>query len=391
MEEVTIISYPGTRKNSLLSLASGRSRYMLPFGGKSRVVDFTIRNSLSSKARKTILFNDIDDDLETYVENYGPFKEMKFPPIKVVSREYSDIKTCYELILDSNTDYYIIYNGDNPSFIDFREMIRGFKKSRKKAVLYKMNIDGSATLANTILVTDQKTLLDVINGAMEEGRHAPNVFEMIINIMLNTGIGGGVYDVFYWTVNSVPDYYFINMQMLRDPKLFSLLYRESDIKSFVRFPGYAKVGRHAKIQNSFISDFCDINGTVINSIVFPGVYVGEKSVVKDSILLPAVRIGANARIYRTIVDEKTDFPQEPDQDYLNIGNGCIVGTEAEGLKNNDYPRSIFASISLVGKNCRIPDGSRIGGACYVGPGVGPDFFEKSKTLYDGLSAVVRAS
>jgi ADP-glucose pyrophosphorylase len=75
---------------------------------------------------------------------------------------------------------------------------------------------------------------------------------MIINIMLNSGIGGGVYDVFYWTVNSVPDYYFINMQLLRDPKLFSLLYRESDIKSFVRFPGYAKVGRHAKIQNSFI-------------------------------------------------------------------------------------------------------------------------------------------
>ncbi len=52
MEEVTIISYPGPRKNNLLSMAQMRSRYMMPFGGRSRVVDFTIRNSMVSGARK---------------------------------------------------------------------------------------------------------------------------------------------------------------------------------------------------------------------------------------------------------------------------------------------------------------------------------------------------
>jgi ADP-glucose pyrophosphorylase len=79
MEEVTIISYPGPRKNNLLSMAQMRSRYMMPFGGRSRVVDFTIRNSMVSGARKMIIFNNWAADLEDYVENYGPFRGTKFP------------------------------------------------------------------------------------------------------------------------------------------------------------------------------------------------------------------------------------------------------------------------------------------------------------------------
>lgn len=42
MDNVTIISYPGPKDNSLLSLTDTRSRYMLPFGGRFRVIDFTL-------------------------------------------------------------------------------------------------------------------------------------------------------------------------------------------------------------------------------------------------------------------------------------------------------------------------------------------------------------
>ncbi len=384
MEEVTIISYPGPRKNNLLSMAQMRSRYMMPFGGRSRVVDFTIRNSMVSGARKTIIFNNWDDDLEEYVENYGPFKGTKFPPIKVVSRDHADIKTCYELILDSNTDYYIMFNGDNASYIDFAAVMAEFKKKKKrKALLFKMNFGGTANLAHTILVTNQKLLLEVINSAMDEGRGAPNVFDMIINIMLNRGIDSEVFNVLYWPVRSIPEYYAFNMSVLRDQELFRLLYADSSIKSWIRFEGYARLGVHSRIQHSLISDHCNINGTVINSIIFPGVFIGEKTVVRDSIILPAARIGAGARITRTIIDERTDFGE--DSDYLNIGDGCAVGEEREGLKNNDFPRSLFGSVTLIGKDCRIPDNARIGGACYVASGLGAEYFEKNRALYDGLS------
>jgi glucose-1-phosphate adenylyltransferase len=45
---------------------------------------------------------------------------------------------------------------------------------------------------------------------------------------------------------------------------------------------------------------------VENSIIYPGVVIEEKAVIRDSIVLPFVRIGQGARITRCVVDESTD-------------------------------------------------------------------------------------
>ncbi|MBN1496411.1 MAG: hypothetical protein JXA07_06560 [Spirochaetes bacterium] len=385
MEDFTIISYPGTRNDLLLSLTESRSRYMLPFGGRFRVVDFTLRNSFTSRARTTIIYNNRDDDLEQYVDRYGPFGDMKFPPIKVITREYSDIKVCYNLILESNTAYYLIYNGDNPSIIDFPAIIKKYKSRKAGAVLFRLNIDGKPSMAHTLLVSDQKTLLNVVRSAIREKRQAPNLFEMIINIMINAGIARSSFDAYYWPVKNVPEYYDLNREIIWNPEIFGMLYREEIIKSQIAAGGMARVGRHGKVIRSFVSDFCTINGTVENSIIYPGVEIGDHAVVRDSILLPFNRVGHGARIVRSIIDERTDLA--PESTYLNIGNGCRIGSGDEFIKNTDFPQSLFSSITLIGKDCRIADNARIGGGCYVQSGLGGEFQGVKKFLYDGTSLV----
>jgi glucose-1-phosphate adenylyltransferase len=381
MEDITIISYPGTDSNSLLSLFGSRSKYMLPFGGKFRVVDFTIGNSISSGAHKTIIYNNYRDDLETYVENYGPFEGMKFPPIKVVSREYSNIRFCYNLIKNCNTNYYAIYNGDNPSIIDFSTLIKKFRSKRRRSVLYKIRFNGKATMAYTILVADRKRILDAINAAIEEGRESPNIFEMIMNIMLNRGIRVEVFRGRYWPLKNIPDYYYSNIEILRNPELFSFLHKESSIETKIQTSSIARVGMNARIVNSFIFDGCEINGEVSNSIVFPGVSIGERTVIRDSIILPNARIGSYSRIAKTVIDENLNKELQ----HLNVGNNCRIGSDDDQIKNSDFPKSIFKSITLIGKDCDIPDGSAIGGACYVSSGLGREYFFKRKYLNDGLS------
>ncbi|OHD72045.1 MAG: hypothetical protein A2W19_03640 [Spirochaetes bacterium RBG_16_49_21] len=383
MDECTIISYPGTRSELLLSLTESRSRYMLPIGGKFRVVDFTLRNSFASGARTTIIYNNLEDDLEKHVEQYGPFGDMKFPPIKVITREYSDIKVCYNLILESNTEYYIIYNGDNPSIIDFAKIIKKYKSKRTGAVLFKLNMNGRSTMAYTVLVSDQKTLLNVIRTAIKQKKTAPNIFEMIINILINRGISKSSSEAYYWPIKNVPEYYDLNRRIIQDPEIFGLLYREKMLKNDVLQQGHAYVGRQGKVITSFISDYCTINGTVENSILYPGVEVGEHTVVKDSIILPYNKIGSGVRILRTILDERTE--RNPDLEYLNVGNSCKIGSSEEHIKNNDFPQSLFFSITLIGKNCRIFEGARIGGGCYVASGQGSQFLGAKKFLYDGTS------
>ncbi len=393
MEDFTIISYPGSAGASLLSLTEKRSRYMLPFGGRYRVVDFTIRNSTAAGAQRTIIYNNIEDGLADYVEHYGPFRHQKFPAIRVVSRRRSDIQFCYNLIMDANTDYYVIYAGDNPSVIDFTELIARYKKKRGGAVLYTLKLAERESMAHTILVTNQKSLLGVVNAAMEEQRHSPNIFEMIINVMINSGIRRESMKAHYWPVKNIPEYYHVNMEIMKNKDLFGLVFGDRALKGQIKSHGIAFLGPHAKILHSFISDGCRVHGTVQNSIVFPGVEIGERAVVKDSILLPFCRIGAGARVLSTVVDEKTlpvpvtaeDGTTKMPPDFFTIGAHCHVGSESEGMKNNDFPRSIFKSITLIGRDCEIPDASRVGGACYVAPGKGRDYFLKSKYLYDGLS------
>lgn len=385
MENTTIISYCSSDSDALLSLTESRSKYMLPFGGRFRIVDFTIRNSISSGIRSTIIYSNREDELEDYVENYGPFRYHSFPPIKVVTREYSDIMFCYNLIMDTNTAYYIIYNGDNPSIIDFEEIIKEYKRKRSNSVLFKIMISGRTKMAYRILVTRQKDLLDVINLAIDENRTSPNIFEMIINIMINKGMKEAETNAHYWPINNIPDYYAMNMEILKNPELFSLVFKKSSIKSFIKGDDHALVGINARIAYSFISDSCKIFGTALNSIIFPGVEIGEKTIVKDSIVLPYTKIGLGSNLIRTIIDESTDMYDK--MDYLNIGNNCYIGSENDQIKNNDFSKSLYRSITLIGKNCNLPNGARIGGACYIASGKGEEYFQKTKYLNDGLSLV----
>ncbi len=358
---------------------------MLPVGGKFRVVDFTIGNSFTSGARTTIIYSNQNDDLENYVDRYGPFGEMKFPPIRVVIREYSDIKVCYNLILESNTEYYIIYNGDNPSIIDFTQIVKKYKGKRTGAVLFRLIMDDRPTMAYTVLVSDQKTLLSVIRSAIREKRSAPNLFEMIINILVNQGIGKSSFNALYWPIKNVPEYYELNREIVFNPGISGKLFREKVIQSKILAEDFAHVGRNGKIRHSFISDSCRINGTVENSIIFPGVEIGDQTLVSDSIILPYNRIGAGSRIVKTIIDERTDM--NPENRYLNIGDSVRIGSGEDFIKNGDFPLSLFDSVTLIGKDCRIPGGVRIGGGCYAGPGMGEESFAAKKILYDGSSLV----
>ncbi len=383
MEDVTIISYPSTEQYQLLSLTEGRSKYMLPFCGKFRVVDFIIGNAMQSGARRTVVYNDVDDDLVDYVSRYGPFEEEKFPPFKVVTGRFSDAGFTRNIIMDSNTGVYIIYNGDNPSLIDFAALLQKFKKSRAHAVLYKLQFNGKATMAHRALVARQKVLNDVIKKAIREKNNSPNIFEMIINTLINKGIKKDTFPIMCWPVNNVPDYYRHNMEILHNRDVVEKIFYNSMFESKIEYHGYASLGNSANVSGSFVSDGCVINGTVENSILFPGVSVEEKAVIRNSIILPHNRIGEGSRITRTVLDERTEQPFEPVP--LNIGIRCRIGTDTEQLKSSSYPRALFKSITLVGKNCSLPEGVNVGGASYVASGKTEEDFVKKKYIYDGLS------
>jgi len=218
--DFTIISYPGQHNDYLLSLADNRSRYMLPFGGRFRVADFTVRNSFSSGADSTILFNNLDDGLHDYVEKYGPFTNVSFSPISVVTTESSNIETIYETISEVNSKYFVLYNGDNPSIIDFAKLIENFAKSKSPATLYKIEINNIPSMAHKIVITEKDILIKTIEKAIQEKRTSPNIFEMTINMMLHNNIKKENFKCHYWPIQNIPDYYNLTREVISNSEIF---------------------------------------------------------------------------------------------------------------------------------------------------------------------------
>jgi len=70
-----------------------------------------------------------------------------------------------------------------------------------------------------------------------------------------------------------------------------------------RQPNYLSPG--SKVKNTLLNGGCVIFGKVVNSVLAGGVFIGEGSVVKNSVIMENVRIGHNVKINNAIIDERT--------------------------------------------------------------------------------------
>ena len=59
------------------------------------------------------------------------------------------------------------------------------------------------------------------------------------------------------------------------------------------------------IENSLVMNNCNIEGKVINSILFPGVKIGKNAIVKDSVIMANAEVEDNVIINKTIIDKES--------------------------------------------------------------------------------------
>ena len=256
-----------------------------------------------------------------------------------------------------------------------------FLKTRKKPMLVKLSINGKATMAHKVVITDKKSLLSVIKKSVKSQDSTPNYFEMLINMLIHTGITTSTVDALVWTLKSVNEYFALNREIIWNREIADMLHDENIIRSRIRADRFAMLDEYSFIRNSFISDFCYINGTVENSIIFPGVEIDQGAVIRDSIILPFVKIAEGARVTNAIIDESTDSGNEAP----NLGVNCRVGYAEELMANTTYPKQLHSGLTLIGKNNHFRDGIFIGAACYVVSQSRESFFAEKNRLYDGES------
>jgi glucose-1-phosphate adenylyltransferase len=177
----------------------------------------------------------------------------------------------------------------------------------------------------------------------------------------------------YWQdVGTIESYWQTSLDLLSDDPgielndLGWLIYTKSE----ERPP--ARIGPEARVTRSMISHGCVIDGTVEHSVLSPGVRVEAGATVRDSIVMFDAVIGAGANLDRAIVDKEA-----------RIGEGARVGVGDDMRPNRDEPERLSAGITLVGKRARIPRDIEVGRNCRIDPGVIERDFGTSRVVGSG--------
>ena len=115
-----------------------------------------------------------------------------------------------------------------------------------------------------------------------------------------------IWNGFAAQIRSVQEYYDRSMQLL-DPAIRADLFcRERPIRAKGADKSSAYVGPDGRCLNSLVADGCNIEGTVENSILFPGVVVGPGATVRNCILFKETAIGKDAELAYVIADKNVD-------------------------------------------------------------------------------------
>jgi glucose-1-phosphate adenylyltransferase len=145
----------------------------------------------------------------------------------------------------------------------------------------------------------------------------------------------------YWKdVGTVQSLWQANMDLLHDNPELDLYERDWKIYSVNPNQPAQFIAANAQVKQSLVNEGCQIYGSVETSVLFQGVVVGEKSSLKDSVIMSSTKIGNNVSIERTIIGEESI-----------IEDGCTIGQPGEGQEG----------ITVIGENVVVKSGKTIPG------------------------------
>ncbi len=362
----------GGQGERLYPLTKERTKPSVPFGGKYRIIDFTLSNCLNSGFRKIYVITQYkSDSLNRHLfEAWNIFnpelKEFIYsipPQLKTSNNWYlgtaNAIQQNFNLIEDENYDWVLLLSGDHIYKMDYLKMVQ--YHIEKKAALSIAAIEVPKSQASRFGVIDIDPKYKVLS-FIEKPKNPPVIPDKPESSFVNMGIyvfnaavlkeviskmekekfpnhdfGKDVIpymikndyhvqayrfidenkkDEPYWVdVGTIDSYYAASMDLINVNPHFNLYDSDWTLRAQQQqYPPTKTVShegeRIGRAINSLISDGTIISGGLVErSIIGFNVRVNSYSYITDSIIMDNCKIGRHARIRRTIIDKNVSVPE----------------------------------------------------------------------------------
>lgn len=170
----------------------------------------------------------------------------------------------------------------------------------------------------------------------------------------------------YWRdVGTLQSYWEANMEQLQDVPGLNLYDPDWRIHTRSEERPPAKVMDGSQVSRAMLSNGCIIiRGSVVHSVLSPGVTIHEGAVVRDSIIMTDAVIGPYAQIDRCIIDKQ-----------VLIGPGSKLGVGDDFSANWLEPSRINTGLTIVGRGAQVPARVTAGRNVLIGADVQESDFE----------------
>ncbi|MGR8939963.1 MAG: glucose-1-phosphate adenylyltransferase [Gammaproteobacteria bacterium] len=353
-------------------LTAERAKPAVPFGGKYRIIDFTLSNCLHSGLRRILVLTQykshslqkhlrdgwsiFNPEVSEYITPVPP--QMRTGDSWYVGTADAILQNLY-LLERSNATHVLILSGDHIYRMDYAELLHFHRDQDAELTIACMQVPLAEASGFGVMAVDDcqrvhefqekplqpKSLpgdpaqalvsmgiyvfnMDVLCRALKQDHQlaesSKDFGKDIIPRLIGTqrvfayrfgGDRGRVTPDRYWRdVGTVDSYYMANMDLLLPVPPINLYQPDWSIRTYAGQYPPARVapgasGLPGQFDNSLICGGSVISGgRVRHSILSPQVRVDDHALVEDSILFDGVQVGAGAELKRCIIDKEVRIP-----------------------------------------------------------------------------------
>jgi glucose-1-phosphate adenylyltransferase len=390
----------GGESPNLSVLTALRSEAAVPFGGKYRIIDFALSNCVNSDVFDVAVLTQYQprslnqhiglgrpwdlDRTSGGVRILQPYQSTRGQKGAWQEGTADALRFNLDVIPDTAEDVLILA-GDHIYRMDYRPMLRFHRERKADVTLAVRTVPGFDTHRYGMVTAD-------LDGRVTEFEEKPHRTTSILASMgvyifrrellrevLTVGAGKRQRDMGsdvipllvrgkqvyayrfhgYWVdAGTMQAYYEANMALLAQTPPLDLYDPEWVIHTRSEERPAALFGPEARAEGNLLCDGCRVDGTVLRSVISPGVHVAPGAVVCDSIIMTDTVIEAGAQVDRVIVDKRVRVEPE-----------ARLGWGDDNSPNRRWPERLNTGLTIVGKGAVVPRGTTIGRNVVIYPGV----------------------
>ncbi|WP_010581547.1 glucose-1-phosphate adenylyltransferase [Liquorilactobacillus vini] len=367
--EMIAVILAGGQGSRLKDLTKNSAKPAVPFGGRYRIIDFTLSNCVNSGVRNIGVITQYQPlTLNNHIGNGASWGLDHLDSGVTILQPYSNKEgskwfegtahAIYQNIdyIDSMApEYLLVLSGDHIYKMDYGDMLRVHKEKKAALTVAVIDVPWDEASRFGIMNTDdnnriiefeekpaqpksnhasmgiyifnwQRLRSVLINGFTKE---IPMIDfgKNVIPFYIKSGDNVFAYNFAgYWKdVGTIQSLWEANMEFIDGKGGLNISDRSWRIFSKNPIAPPQFITDSATVSDSMIVDGCFVAGKINHSILSANVQVKENSLVKDSVIMPDCSIGKNVKISHAIIGENSVIGD----------NAVIAGTDEVAVVGNN--------------------------------------------------------